>query len=118
MADKNGKLGWLGYLTSNRNKQYKVFIEYPDDFPYSPPPAYILKPKLNSQHIWDDGSLCLLHSIDDVWSTESTAVVIVARSSGWIFSYEYHRAHCRRSASGGPCPNLKCPDWPGSMERD
>lgn len=107
-----GKLGWLGWLTSNRRNRYRVLIDYPQDFPFSEPRAYILEPRFVCQHMWKDGHLCLMYPEDSTWQTNTTSATILAIVAAWIFSYENHKANCRRDG-GSPCFDPKCPDWPG-----
>lgn len=108
----DGKLGWVGYLYSNRDNRYKVLVDYPEDFPYEEPRAYVLEPRFTSQHMWKDGHLCLMYPDGTTWKTNTTCATIVAIVAAWIFSYENHKYACKRSA-GKPCMDSQCPDWPG-----
>lgn len=106
------QLGWVGTLTSNRGRRYKVLVEYTDEFPHSAPGAYIVEPQIKSQHMYGDSHLCLMYPGEGTWQTNTTCAQIVALVSAWIFAYETHAENCQRSA-GGPCLNPRCPDWPG-----
>jgi ubiquitin-protein ligase len=108
----DGKLGWVGTLTSNRNHKYKVLIDYPDNFPHEEPSAYILSPRFTSQHMWKDGHLCLMYPDGSTWQTNTTCATILAIVAAWIFAYEQHKAKCKRN-EGKPCMDPKCPHWPG-----
>lgn len=111
-SGNDGKLGWVGYLTSNRGKRYKVLVDYRDGFPHEEPYAYILEPRFTSQHLWNDGHLCLMYPDGTTWKTNTTAATILAIVAAWIFSYENHKTKCRRDG-GKPCRDPQCPHWPG-----
>jgi ubiquitin-protein ligase len=73
-----------------RVHEYMARIVYPNDFPYNPPKAYIIKPelpKLHQQiHRYSDGSLCLAkpNEID----TQITGKIICDWVRDWVRSYE------------------------------
>lgn len=109
----DGALGWLGYLTSNRGNRYKILVDYRTGFPHEEPYAFIIEPKIISQHMWKDGHLCLMYPDGTVWKTNTTAATMVAIVAAWIFCYEDHKANCSRGKGGKPCMDPKCPHWPG-----
>lgn len=109
----NGAIGWVGWLKSNRDNEYKVLIDYPEHFPHEEPQAYIIEPHIKSQHMWKDGHICLMYPEDNTWQTKTTCATITAIVAAWIFSYENHSEKCRRGPSRTPCMDPQCPDWPG-----
>ena len=117
VGDDGGRLGWVGCLISNRGRRYKAFVQYPQNYPYAEPGAYILDPPfgrgVSSPHMLSGGRLCLFHPADDTWRTNTTCTQIVALVAAWIFAHETHAATCRKGVGGVPCSNDKCSCWPG-----
>ena len=105
-------LGWVGCLKSNRGNRYKVQLVYSDNFPHEEPRAFIEEPNLVSQHMWEDGHLCLMYPDGGTWQTNTTCATMIAIVAAWLFCYENHQANCRRN-SGKPCMDPQCKHWPG-----
>lgn len=101
-------LAWAGWLKPKSSAtSYKVSLVYPDDFPYSPPKAFVIEPEVDSpKHQFRDGSLCLMYPGDGTWRTSTTAVQAIAMAAAWLFCYEYHQRTCG-------CSSVPCKYWPG-----
>lgn len=85
----DGTKYWEGPLTTWRGKDYVVRIVYPAYFPYQPPKAYIVSPKVKqSRHIYEDGHLCMFHPDDHTWLPTTTAATVISWVSRWLHSYE------------------------------
>jgi len=108
-----GDIAWDGYLTTNRGNTYRVAVIYPEHYPFIAPSAFLLSPRLQSQHLSKDGKMCLMTIDDNVWRTNSTAVVIIALAAAWLFAYETHEENCRLGPGYSPCREEKCICWPG-----
>ena len=66
--------------------RYLVRMEYPEDFPYEQPRAFIVEPKINkAEHRWMDGALCLHGNSDD---SRITGKIVLDRTKQWIMAYE------------------------------
>ena len=104
-------LAWVGWVRpQGTSTRFKISIEYPDDFPYSPPKVHSIEPKvLAPKHQYGDRSLCLMYPGDGSWRTSTTAVQIVAMASAWLFCNEYHDRHCPTR-----CSDIPCRYWPGT----
>ena len=88
-ASKDADLFWQGPVTTWVNKEYEIQIRYPPYFPYAPPKAYVIKPKIKkSRHIYEDGHLCLFHKDDKTWQPETTAATVMSWVSLWLHCYE------------------------------
>ena len=84
-----GSLFWSGTLTTRTGRAYDVRIQYPPNFPYIPPRAYVVNPKIKeSRHIYKDGHLCLFHKDDKVWQNQTTAATVVSWTALWLHCYE------------------------------
>ena len=84
-----GSKFWSGVLTTNTGNTYAVRIQYPPNFPYLPPKAYVTNPKIEeSRHIYKDGHLCLFHKDDKVWQAQTTAATVVSWTALWLHCYE------------------------------
>ncbi len=69
-----------------RKTMYLVRMEYPEDFPYEQPGAFIVEPKINkAKHRWNDGALCL-HSNRD--GSSISGKIVLDRAKQWIMAYE------------------------------
>ena len=85
----NGDLYWQGVLTTWTGNDYEVQVRYPDAFPYKPPKAYVVSPKIQeSRHIYPDGHLCLFHKDDKSWEPKTTAATVMSWVSLWLHCYE------------------------------
>jgi hypothetical protein len=104
----DGRLAWMGTLTSNKNNRYRIALIYPHSFPNSPPEVYPIDPAIQVtdtsgqrlKHQYADGHLCLYYPADRSFDINSTAATVVAVAAAWFFSYE------RWLESGKQ-------DWPG-----
>ncbi|MDP6454114.1 MAG: hypothetical protein QF898_12450 [SAR202 cluster bacterium] len=86
---KAGSKFWAGALSTNTGNTYAVRIQYPPNFPYMPPKAYVTNPKIEeSRHIYKDGHLCLFHKDDKVWQAQTTAATVVSWAALWLHCYE------------------------------
>ena len=84
-----GSIFWTGTLTTSTGNSYDVRIQYPPNFPYIPPRAYVVNPKIKeSRHIYKDGHLCLFHKDDKVWQNQTTAATMVSWTALWLHCYE------------------------------
>jgi hypothetical protein len=84
-----GSIFWAGTLTTASGNAYDVRIQYPSNFPYIPPRAYVVRPKIKeSRHIYKDGHLCMFHKDDKVWQNETTAATVVSWTALWLHCYE------------------------------
>ncbi len=111
IVPKYGLLYWEGDVEVNlarlRERNHKLKILYPSDYPNRPAEAYILSPKIYSpKHQYEDGQLCLFNPKDGEnygWNpARSTAVTVAAWAIQWIYAYYTWRA------TG---------EWPGIEER-
>ena len=69
-----------------RKNEYSLRVEYPKDFPYSEPKAFIDQPRLkNIPHRWSDNSLCIE---GDVNPPETSGKIIMDWSINWIRIFE------------------------------
>lgn len=84
-----GDLFWQGPVTTWSRSDYQVRIQYPSSFPYRPPKAYVVSPKIEkSRHIYEDGHLCLFHRDDKTWEPGTTAATVMSWVSLWLHCYE------------------------------
>ncbi len=73
-----------------RRRTYTAQVVYPHDFPYRPPVAYIVRPKLlHEPHMYRGGALCL-YDAPDV-GPQTSGKVVIDWVCGWIRSYEEFR---------------------------
>jgi len=87
--DGKGTACWNGDIVTWSGKKYEVSLRYPPIFPYRPPPAYIISPKIEqSRHIYPDGHLCLFHKDDKAWQINTTAATVMSWVSLWLHCYE------------------------------
>lgn len=101
------RLYWMGTLTSNSGNHYQIALEYPDDFPDTPPKVFPIEPVITIwkdenllKHQYRDGSLCLFHPNDRFFEANTTAVTVIAVAATWLFAYEQWLASEKR-------------EWPG-----
>ena len=88
-ASREGDVLWQGPVSTWSGKGYTVQIRYPSYFPYAPPEAYVVEPKIKkSRHIYDDGHLCLFHKDDKTWQPDTTAATVMSWVSLWLHCYE------------------------------
>jgi len=86
---KDENAHWNGTVTTWSGKSYSVRLSYPAVFPYRPPKAYILDPKIErSRHIYPDGHLCLFHKDDKAWQINTTGATVMSWVSLWLHCYE------------------------------
>lgn len=70
-----------------KRARYLIKIKYPEDFPYSPPSAYPVKPRIKgTPHQYGDGELCL-HALNEV-SPKTSGKIICDWVDLWIKAYE------------------------------
>lgn len=88
-------LYWVGTLVSNSGRPYEVTVEYPDNFPDTPPKVFPTNPPIAIwrddkmlKHQYKDGSLCLFHPSDRFFEPKTTAVTVIATAAAWLFAYE------------------------------
>ena len=80
---------WQGMLATWSGKQYEVRLRYPPNFPFRPPKAYVVNPKIEqSRHIYEDGHLCLFHKDDRTWQPGTTAATMMSWVALWLHCYE------------------------------
>jgi len=85
----DGDMYWKGLVTTWTGSGYEVQLVYPDAFPYKPPKAYVVNPKIQeSRHIYPDGHLCLFHKDDKSWEPKTTAATVMSWVSLWLHCYE------------------------------
>ena len=85
----NGDLYWHGIVTTWLGNDYEIQLHYPISFPYVPPKAYVVEPKISqSRHIYPDGHLCLFHRDDSSWEPTTTAATVMSWVSLWLHCYE------------------------------
>ena len=94
------------------SRTYRVVIEYPSNYPYKPPEAFVIQPEVKSlKHKYSNGSLCLMYPGDNTYTDKTTAVQTIAMVATWLFCYEYHTKYC---PNGINCTKNPCPYWPGT----
>ena len=85
----DGDLLWEGVIKTWTGNGYEVRLRYPDSFPYKPPKAFVVNPKIEqSRHIYKDGHLCLFHKDDKSWEPKTTAATVMSWVSLWLHCYE------------------------------
>lgn len=92
----DGRLAWMGALTSNTNKCYQIVVIYPHNFPNRPPDVYPIDPVIEVvdvggtryKHQYADGHLCLYYPDDRTFGDSSTAATVVTVAAAWFFAYE------------------------------
>jgi hypothetical protein len=86
----DGKLAWIDELPSSATRRrFKLMIEYPENFPYSPPKAFVLSPEVDgAPHRLADGSLCLFANPWTAAGLKTTARMVWTRAVVWFFAYE------------------------------
>ena len=85
----SGDLCWQGSVTTWTGNAYEILIQYPARFPFVPPRAFVLNPKIpKSRHIYEDGHLCLFHKDDKAWQQETTAATMMTWVSLWLHCFE------------------------------
>lgn len=88
MTDE-GDCCWDGIVKVRSGNEYQIHLLYPHRFPFAPPKAFVINPKIErSRHIYDDGHLCLFHKDDAAWQTNTTAAVVMSWVSLWLHCYE------------------------------
>jgi len=100
----DGRLAWIGTLTTNKGNEYSIAVVYPNDFPNSPPSVFPIDPQLEVvdvggqryKHQWADGHLCLYYPSDRTFGSNATAATVVAVAAAWFFAYEYWLASGKR----------------------
>ena len=84
-----GDCCWDGIVKVRSGNEYQIHLRYPHRFPFAPPKAYVINPKIErSRHIYDDGHLCLIHKDDGAWQTNTTAAVVMSWVSLWLHCHE------------------------------
>lgn len=104
----DGRLAWVGRLTTNNEHRYEIAVIYPPNFPNSPPEVFPIDPVIQVvdqsgrrlKHQYADGHLCLYYPADRTFGATATAATVVAVTAAWFFSYEYWLRSGRR-------------EWPG-----
>lgn len=85
----SGDLYWQGSVTTWTGNDYEIRVQYPARFPYAPPKAFVVNPKIpQSRHIYKDGHLCLFHKDDKAWEMETTAATMMSWVSLWLHCFE------------------------------
>lgn len=98
---------WIGTLTTNAGKRYKVRIDIPHQYPEQPPETYIISPSplfahdgtnllaLGTSHEMhtfksDNGyvKMCLYRS--EYWSAEYTLISCLKKARIWLEAYDAH----------------------------
>ena len=88
-AASNGDLYWHGVVTTWMGNDYEIQLHYPISFPYIPPKAYVVQPKIaQSRHIYPDGHLCMFHRDDSSWEPTTTGATVMSWVSLWLHCYE------------------------------
>lgn len=86
---RQGDLFWQSPVSTWTGNDYEVALRYPSSFPYLPPKAFVVYPKIEqSRHIYEDGHLCLFHKDDRTWQPETTAATVMTWVSLWLHCYE------------------------------
>ena len=86
---EEGDLCWDGIVRVRSGNEYQIHLRYPHRFPFAPPKAFVLNPKIErSRHIYEDGHLCLFHKDDAAWETNTTAAVVMSWVSLWLHCHE------------------------------
>ncbi len=92
MFTNDGNAHWTGEIVTWSGKSYSVKLSYPAVFPYRPPNAYVMSPKIiRSRHIYPDGHLCLFHKDDKAWQINTTGATVMSWVSLWLHCYEAWR---------------------------
>lgn len=83
---------WVENLRSQpTGVRYQLVIDYPGDFPYAPPRAYVTRPTIRvAPHRFSDGSLCVFES--GATGVKTTALVVRNRAVIWFLTYQIWRA--------------------------
>ena len=85
----DGDLYWKGSVSTWTGNDYEIMLRYPHRFPFAPPRAFVMNPKIKqSRHIYPDGHLCLFHTDDKAWQPETTAATVMTWVSLWLHCYE------------------------------
>lgn len=86
---EEGDCCWDGVVRVRSGNEYQIHLRYPHRFPFAPPKAYVVNPKIErSRHIYEDGHLCLFHKDDAAWETNTTAAVVMSWVSLWLHCHE------------------------------
>ena len=84
-----GDCCWDGIVRVRTGNEYQIHLRYPHRFPFAPPKAFVVQPKIErSRHIYEDGHLCLFHKDDAAWETNTTAAVVMSWVSLWLHCHE------------------------------
>ena len=86
----DGNLCLKGKLRTLSGATYDVALVYRPNHPQTAPKVYTI-PRLEGPHQYSDGSLCLWGSGDRVWSSTSTAPVVLALAALWLHAHESWR---------------------------
>lgn len=81
-----------GPLHSTGGKEYQVALVYPPDYPQTAPRVYPI-PRLVGPHTFVDGAMCLFRPDDRTWTSDSTAVTVLAIAAVWLSIREYWQKH-------------------------
>ena len=86
---EEGDCCWDGIVRVRSGNEYQIHLRYPHRFPFAPPKAYVVQPKIErSRHIYEDGHLCLFHKDDAAWENNTTAAVVMSWVSLWLHCHE------------------------------
>ncbi|PKB81860.1 MAG: hypothetical protein BZY88_05580 [SAR202 cluster bacterium Io17-Chloro-G9] len=86
---EEGDCCWDGIVRVRSGNEYQIHLRYPHRFPFAPPKAYVVNPKIErSRHIYEDGHLCLFHKDDSAWENNTTAAVVMSWVSLWLHCHE------------------------------
>jgi hypothetical protein len=86
----DGDLAWVEDLASAATRRsYRLAITYPERFPYEPPKAFIVSPRITeAPHRLADGSLCLFPNPMVAAGLKTTALLVRTRAVVWFLAYE------------------------------
>jgi ubiquitin-protein ligase len=82
----NGRIGYVGALTTRSNRRYEIAIVYSDVYPYEAPKVYVISPRIESKHMFKDGSICF--HLPNEWSPSYTVCAVVGWASHWLHAHE------------------------------
>ena len=87
--DEEQNLFWLGNLNSRSESVYYTAIEYPMNYPLSPPVLRIIRPSIpdSAPHLHGQGAICV--RLKNGWNPAKSSVIqMVELLQAWINRYE------------------------------
>jgi hypothetical protein len=80
------RLGAVGLVQLTKNRQIKLEMIYPGDYPVSPPKVYCFGPGVHSiaSKLQGDGAIPVPFGADQQWTPKSTGALVVAWAIEWL----------------------------------